>query len=76
MKNDTIYPYYLTYLESRLNEGKISKGSFSLLKISNDSFEDFKFKYENDELFSNRIIKLHTSEIRDKKIDNIFDDID
>jgi len=76
MKNDTIYPYYLTYLESRLNEGKISKGSFSLLKISNDSFEDFKFKYENDELFSNRIIKLHTSEIRDQKIDDIFDDID
>ena len=76
MKNDKIYPYYLTYLESRLNEGKISKGSFSLLKISNDSFEDFKFKYENDELFSNRIIKLHTSEIRDQKIDDIFDDID
>ena len=76
MKNDTIYPYYLTYLESRLNEGKISKGSFSLLKISNDSFEDFKFKYENDELFSNRIIKLHTYEIRDQKIDDIFDDID
>lgn len=76
MKNDTIYPYYLTYLESRLNEGKISKGSFSLLKISNDSFEDFKFKYENDDSFSNKIIKLHTSEIRDQKIDDIFDDFD
>ena len=76
MKNDTIYPYYLTYLESRLNEGKISKGSFSLLKISSDSFEDFKFKYENDDTFSNKIIKLHTSEIRDQKIDDILDDFD
>ena len=76
MKNDKIYPYYLTYLTSRLNEGKISNGSFSLLKMSGDSFEDFKFKYENDETFSKKVIKMHTSETRDKKIDDIFDDID
>lgn len=76
MKNDTIYPYYLTYLTSRLNEGKISNGSFSLLKMSGDSFEDFKFKYENDETFSGKVIKMHTSETRDQKIDDIFDDID
>jgi hypothetical protein len=76
MKNDKIYTYYLTYLTSRLNEGKISNGSFSLLKMSNDSFENFKFKYENDEIFSSKVIKLHTSEIRDQKIDDIFDDID
>ena len=74
MKNDKIYTYYLTYLTSRLNEGKISNGSFSLLKMSNDSFENFKFKYENDEIFSSKVIKLHTSEIRDQKIDDIFDD--
>ena len=28
MKTDTIYPYYLSYLEERLRDGKISKGSF------------------------------------------------
>jgi hypothetical protein len=76
MKNDKIYPYYLDYLNDRLNEGKISKGSLSLLKMSSSSFEDFKFRFENDELFHDRIIELHKSEMRDKKIDDIFDDFD
>ena len=76
MKTDKIYPYYLDYLNDRLLEGKISKGSFSLLKMSNSSFEDFKYRFENDELFQNRIIELHKSEVRDKKIDDIFDDFD
>lgn len=68
MKNDSIYPYYIKYLEDRLLEGKISKGSYSLLKISESSFEDFKFKFENDS-------KMRVSSIRDKKIDDLFDDI-
>lgn len=76
MKNDPIYQYYLDYLNDRLNEGKITKGSISLLKMSNSSFEDFKFRFENDELFQDRIIELHKSEMRDKKIDDIFDDLD
>lgn len=76
MKNDEIYPYYIDYLNDRLNEGKISKGSLALLKMSNSSFEDFKYRFENDELFSSKVIELHKSEVRDKKIDDIFDDID
>ena len=71
MKTDEIYPYYLDYLNDRMIEGKISKGSFSLLKISRDSFEDFKYRFENDELFSRKVIELHKSEVRDKKIDDI-----
>ena len=76
MKKDLIYPYYLDYLNDRLNEGKITKGSISLLKMSQSSFTDFKFRFENDELFHDRIIELHKSEIRDKKIDDLFDDLD
>lgn len=76
MKKDLVYPYYLTYLESRLVEGEISKGSRSLLKISKSAFEDFKYRYENDELFHKRIIELDKGETRDKKIDDIFDDLD
>jgi hypothetical protein len=76
MKNDEIYPYYIDYLNDRLNEGKISKGSLSLLKMSSSSFEDFKYRFENDELFHDRVIELHKSEMRDKKIDDIFDDFD
>jgi hypothetical protein len=68
MKNDNIYPYYINYLESRLNENKISKGAYSLLKISQSSFNDFKIKFENN-------TELRTLTIRDKKIDDLFDDI-
>ena len=73
---DLVYPYYLCYLEWRLFEGEISKGSRSLLKISKSAFEDFKYRFENDELFHSRVIELHKAETRDKKIDDIFDDLD
>ena len=74
MKNDELYPFYLVYLDISLSGLKISNGSYSLLKMSRSSFEDFKYKFENDELFSEKIIKIKTSEIRDKKIDDLFDD--
>ncbi len=76
MKNDELYPLYLTYLDWQLNESKINRGKWSLLKISNSKFGEFKIRFENDELFSDRILELYKSEIRDKKIDDIFDDID
>lgn len=76
MKNDPLYPYYLAYLNNRLFEGDISKGSMSLLKISKTSFDGFKYRFEKDELFNERVIKLHTAHSRDKKIDDILDDLD
>jgi hypothetical protein len=76
MKNEELYPEYSTYLDNKLNESKISRGKYSLLKISRTSFNDFIIRFEKDELFRKSIIELHKSEIRDKKIDDIFDDID
>ena len=76
MKNEELYPEYLTYLDNKLNESKISRGKYSLLKISRSSFNDFITRFEKEELFRKSIIELHKSEIRDKKIDDIFDDID
>ncbi len=76
MKNDELYPFYICYLETLLNESKINKGKYSLFRISNSKFDEFKTRYENDELFSDRILELYKSEIRDKKIDDIIDDID
>lgn len=67
MKYDELYPYYIKYLNTRLIEGKLSRGSFSLLSISRNSFEDFKYKFKNDESFAIIII-------RDKKIDDIIDE--
>jgi hypothetical protein len=74
MKEDELYIDYLNYLDWRLNESQISKGKYSLLKISESSFNQFKNSFENDEHFRNKIVKIKISEIRDKKIDDIFDD--
>lgn len=76
MKNDPIYPFYLAWLNSQLDGGKISKGQFSILKITFSKFEDFKIKFEADELFNSSIIKKYKSENRDQKINDIFDEFD
>ena len=76
MKKDDLYQDYLNYLDFRLKENQINKGKYSLLKISSNGFEEFKKMFENDELFRQKVLKIKISEIRDKKIDDIFDDID
>jgi hypothetical protein len=76
MKNDELYKEYISYLDWKLNENKINKGKYSLLKMSRTSFEDFKIRLENDDAFNDMIMYIMKSEIRDKKIDDIFDDFD
>lgn len=68
MKEDEIYPYYLRHLDNKLTEGKLSRGSFCLLRISETAFNDFKFRFENDKEFFLRFK-------RDKRIDDLFDDL-
>jgi hypothetical protein len=68
MKEDYLYPFYLKHLDNRLTEGKLSRGSFSLLRISESAFNDFKYKFENDEVFALQFK-------RDKRIDDLFDDL-
>ena len=72
MKNDKLYPLYINFLDERFKEGKLNKGSHSLMKMSRSNFEDFKIKLEKDELFECEQIK----NLRDRKIDDIFDDLD
>ena len=74
MKEDPMYPYYLSYLSDILQKGRLSSGSFSLMKISGSSFDDFKYRCENEKLFNSEIIEIHKAETRDKKIDDIFDE--
>lgn len=76
MKNEELFLEYHTYLDWRLNQNQISKGKYSLLKMSRQSFEQFKIKLVNDPTFNDRIIELMKTEVRDKKIDDIFDEID
>jgi hypothetical protein len=76
MKNDELYLEYVNYLDWRLENKQINKGKYSLLKMSRQSFDDFKIRLENDETFNDMIIELMKTEIRDKKIDDIFDEFD
>ena len=63
---------FVSYLEDRLNEGKISAGAMALSKISREAFEGFKRRFEKSDLFEGKQIES----FRDKKIDDIFDDLD
>ena len=76
MKNDELYLEYVNYLDWRLENKQINKGKYSLLKMSRQSFDDFKIRLENDETFNDMIIELMKTEIRDQKIEDIFDDFD
>ena len=71
MKNDKLYPLYLNYLNDKLDNRKLTKGAYSLMKISRSCFDDFKSKMD-DKLFEGEQIKSN----RDKKIDDIFDEFD
>ena len=76
MKNDELYPEYINYLDWKLNEKKINKGKYSLLKMSRTAFDDFKNRLENDETFNDMIIEIMKTENRDKKIEDIFKEFD
>jgi hypothetical protein len=74
MKEDRIYIYYILYLEYKLGLKKLSEGSFNLLKISKSSFEDYKYRFNNDDIFNKKQIEISKSLIRDKKIEDLFND--
>jgi hypothetical protein len=76
MKEDTMYPYYINYLEFKLNIDRISIGELSIMKLSGSAFNEFKQRFENDELFQNKIVELYKIESRDKKINELLDDFD
>ena len=74
MKDDPLYPYYICYLNDKLQENRLTDGSYALMKISGPAFEDFKYNLENDEIFNKKISEIYKSENRDKRIDDIFND--
>lgn len=72
MKNDPIYDYYLSYIREKLDNERISIGAFSLLKISKESFDNFKYQFENNKLFNDKLVELHKRDMRDSKIENLI----
>jgi hypothetical protein len=69
-KKHELYKFYQVYIDGK----KISNGAKKLMKMSESSFDDFKFQYENNVYFKLRIDEIVKSEIRDNKIDDILDD--
>jgi hypothetical protein len=73
MKELEFYEEYIIYLDWRLNECQITKGKYSLFKISKSEYDKFIKRLENDKNFNDKFIKILKSENRDKKIDDIID---
>jgi len=69
-KKHELYNFYEIYIDNK----KISNGAKRLMKISESSFNDFKFQYEKDIDFKQRIDEIVKSEVRDNKIDDLLDD--
>jgi len=69
-KNHELYKFYEIYIDNK----KISNGAKKLMKMSESSFEDFKFQYDKNIDFKYRIDEIVKTEIRDNKIDDILDD--
>jgi nitrate/TMAO reductase-like tetraheme cytochrome c subunit len=81
MKELEFYEEYIFYLDWRLSEKQITKGKYSLFKISKSEYDKFIKRLENDEKFNEKFVKLLQAEKRDEKIDSlisddVFDDLD
>jgi hypothetical protein len=68
IKSHRFYHFYISYLEHKKEQDRISDGSLSLLKISESAFNDFVYDYENNPNFRKIIDEIHKKESRDEKI--------
>jgi hypothetical protein len=72
IKNHRLYSFYLSYLEFKKEQDRISDGALSLLKISESAFQDFIYDYENSQKFNKFINEIHMQDKRDEKINDIL----
>jgi hypothetical protein len=73
VKNDKLYNLYLDYLNFKLLKKQLTNNKYLFLKMSLSYFNDFKNKFENNETFKKKIIEVYRIEVRDKKINKIFE---
>lgn len=74
MKELEFYEEYIIYLDWRLTENQITRGKYSLFKISKTEYDRFIKRLETDEAFNNKFVKILQSEKRDEKIDSLISD--
>lgn len=73
MKELDFYEEYIYYLDWRLNEGQITRGKYSLFKISKSEYDKFINRLETDENFNEKFINILKSEKRNEKIEKVID---
>lgn len=76
MKSHRFYHFYISYLEHKKEQDRISDGALSLLKISESAFNDFVYGYENNPNFKKSIDEIYKKEIRDEKIIDLLNESD
>lgn len=72
IKSHRLYSFYLSYLEFKKEQDRISDGALSLLKISESAFNDFVYDYENNNKFSKFIDDIYLKDKRDEKINDLL----
>lgn len=72
IQSHRLYKYYVSYLTYKKSINVFSEGAFHLLKISESSFNDFLYDYENNLKFKSIVDDILISELRDGKIDDIL----
>lgn len=72
IKNDELYPYYVSWIQDKQLKNRISDGALNLLKLSTSAFEDFRNRYTKSFRFNQLVNDLHKVEIRDEKIADIL----
>jgi len=71
MKSHRFYHFYISYLEHKKEQDRISDGALSLL-----AFNDFVYEYENNRNFKKSIDEIYKKEIRDEKIIDLLNESD
>lgn len=72
IQSHRLYEFYINYLDYKKQLNRFSDGAYAILKISESSFNDFTYDYENNDKFQKFINDIHISEVRDKKIKDIL----
>lgn len=70
IKEHELYSLYEIYIDSK----NITSGKKTLMKMSGSSFENFISQYKNNFEFADKIDELAKSELRNSKIEDLFDD--
>jgi hypothetical protein len=68
IKEHYLYPLYVEYLKNK----RISLGAFEILKISEKNFYDFKYRYDSEDGFRDKMDRFYKSILRENKINDIL----